>query len=445
MPPAAHPPAAPGAWPLLGHLPQLIASPLDFFQRMHRYGPVVRIRLGTRPAYVVTRPELVRRLLVADYDLFDKGGPFFEKARLLIGNGLITCPAADHIRQRPLMQPAFNRSRLPHCSDIIRDAVTEVTGSWQPGQVIRLEEQMLRITALMTSRTLISAEQGLAAATQIATSLPNISRGLYWRTVIPGKLFPKLPLAVNRRFDRDMARVHSAIEQVVSHYRATGGDQGDLLSTLVTAYEQDKQEADPQQAIHDQAVTVLTAGVDTTAATLVWALRVLAQHPHIAERLLTELREELDGRLPGYDDIPRLPYTQRVLTETLRLYSPGWMISRVTTAEVDWNEARIPAGADVFFSPYALHRDPAVYPDPGTFDPDRWAPERVTTEQRQGFLPFGGGRRKCIGEALGTAEMLMTLATVLSRWRLHHLPGSAKPIMRMTLMPPLTRVRVERL
>ncbi|MFI1014783.1 cytochrome P450 [Streptomyces sp. NPDC020965] len=435
-------PIVPGAWPLLGHVPRLAPDPLAFFHHLRDHGPVVRIRLGNRPAYVVTRPHLVRRLHLADQRLFDKGGPLIEKSRLFLGNGLATCPAADHARQRPLMQPAFHSTQLSRYTGIMQECVAEVTGSWQPGQVISLNEEMHRITAKVTSRTLISAVEARPAAAQIARALPEILRGLYWRMVIPGSLFPRIPLPVNRRFDRQMRLTRHVLDQVVSHYRATTSDYGDLLSMVITACEE---EDDPQQAIYDQVVTILMGGVETTAATLVWLLRLLDSHPHIRQELLAEITGTLGGRPPGHSDLHDLPYTQQVITETVRLYPAGWIVSRSTTADVHWSEGHIPAGSDVFYSPYALHRDPELFPDPEAFVPDRWSPEQVTPAQRQAFFGFGAGRRKCIGDVFGITEATIAVAAVLSSWHLEHAgPVTDRPLIGTLLMAPPTRMRVQR-
>ncbi|MFF1717770.1 cytochrome P450 [Streptomyces sviceus] len=437
---AAPPPIAPGAVPILGHIPHLARNPLAFFQQLQRYGPLTRIRLGSRAAYVVTQPDLVRRMLIHDHKSFDKGGPLYDKVRAVTGNGLITCPAHEHSRQRPLMQPAFHPARFPRYTEIMRDSVAEVCDTWRPGQTVPLTQELLRLTALVTSRTLVSAPQGAPAAAQVAESFPAIAQGLYWRMMIPGSVFPKIPFPVNRRFDRHFALTRAALDDVITHYRTTEADYGDLLSMVVAACEE---EPDPQEAVYDQVVTILAAGMETTAATTVWMLRLLSRHPHVMAKVQAELDDVLEGRLPGHDDIPLLPYTQNVLTETLRLYPSGWLVSRVATADVHWEAGHIPAGADVFFSPYALHRVPEIFPDPEFFDPDRWSPERATTVQRQGFLGFGAGRRKCIGDDFGITGATIAVATILSRWRLHHKRTSSKPTPRIVLMPPPTPAVLE--
>ncbi|MFJ2110824.1 MULTISPECIES: cytochrome P450 [unclassified Streptomyces] len=454
-PPAPLPatvPDAPGALPLVGHIPQMARSPLEFFKKLAALGPVVRIRIGAKPAYVVSSPELVHRLHVSELDSFDKGGPLFEKVRHYVGNGLASCPAHDHARQRPALQPAFQRSRIERYAEVMTQAAAEVTDSWKAGEEVDLYQQMHRLTTLVISRTLISAEVAGPAAASIAESVPDIMSGVYWRMVIPGRFFPKLPIPVNRRYEEVDARVRKVVNDVVDTYRADGIDHGDLMSMVVAACEN---EPDPHKAVYDQVVTFLTAGLESVASSLVYTLRLLDQHPEITARVLAEIEEALgdgadgtDGelRLPGYQDMNKLRFTQNVLTEGLRLFPPAWIVSRVATTDVTWEEGHIPEGAGVFFSPYIAHRDPEIFPDPEAFDPDRWGPDRVTTAQRQAYFSLGAGRRKCIGDVYGTVESTIALATVLSRWKLHHRPGSEndKPSVTALLIPPRTLVRVEK-
>ncbi|GAA2686994.1 pentalenene oxygenase [Actinosynnema pretiosum] len=436
------PPSAPGGLPLLGHLPALARDPLGFFLGLRAHGPVVRIGLGTRVAYVLTTSELVRRVYVSEQHRFDKGGALIEKVRDYAGNGLATCPAAEHAVQRPLMQPAFQRDRLVGYGSVVRDAIEEVTGEWTPGRVVDLTVEMHRLTTLVTSRTLVTADRGVPAAGRIAEGLPDITRGMYWRMLVPGKVFPRIPLQVNRRFDEQTARTRAAVDAVVEQYRADPTDRGDLLSAVLAACEEDP---DPRQAVYDQVITLLTAGVETAASAMTWTLRALDSAPEVRDRVVAEAVGVLGGRVPAHADLAALGHAQRAVTEALRLWPPVWLVSRCATEDVDWAEGRVPAGADVFFSPYALHRDAAVFPEPEVFDPGRWAGERVTAAQRGGFFGFGAGRRKCIGDALAVNEVTAVVAAVLSRFRLVHLePGVTSTTARMLLMPPATWVRVER-
>ncbi|MFJ9895954.1 cytochrome P450 [Streptomyces sp. NPDC091280] len=447
--PPATVPDAPGGLPLLGHIPHIAQNPLAFFMGLQKVGPVVRVRIATHTSYVVNSPELARRLHTTDQDLFDKGGPVFDRVRPYVGNGLASCPAHDHARQRPAMQPAFQRGRIERYAEVMTATADEVTSSWRPGQTLDLYKEMHRLTTLVIGRTLISADQADPAARHIAQAVPDIMRGVYWRMIIPSRVFASLPIPVNRRYEEVTAHTRKVVDKVVDHYLADGSDYGDLLSMVVAAC---KDEPDPHSAVYDQVVTFLTAGLESVASSLTHTLRLLYRNPEVLGRLRAELQEVLGGgageepRLPGYDDMPRLRYTQNVITEGLRLYPPAWISSRVATEDIPWEQGGIPAGAGVFFSPYALHRDPSVFAAPDAFDPDRWSTERVTNVQRQGYFALGAGRRKCIGDVFGTVEATIALATILTRWRLLHPASSAdaKPTVTALLLPPRTLVRVER-
>ncbi|MFI1621862.1 cytochrome P450 [Streptomyces lydicus] len=431
---------APGAVPLFGHLFQLARAPLPFVRQLRRHGPVVRLRLAHRQALAITSPRLVRRILVDDARLFDKGGSVADSMEKTLGNSLVTCPADEHPRQRELMNPGFHPSRMPRYSEAMLGAAVEVVESWAPGRTLHLEHEAHRLAALAVSRSLVAAPAAASAAAVLAEGLPDISRGMYWRGLLPGKAFASLPLPVNRRYERQMARTRQAMDLVTAQYRNSGEDYGDVLSKVAPACEH---APDPHQAIHDQVLTLLFGAVETTAAALVWTLRLIDQH-QLTTLLRDELRNVLGDRLPTHEDVPQLDYLQRVITESLRLHPPAWLGTRVATEPVPWPEGTIPAGTDVTFSPYALHRDPEVFEDPDVFHPDRWKRENVTPEQRQFHFAFGAGKRKCIGDTFAMNELALALAVILSRWKIQHHPSrGVQPTPRFILAPPPTPVTLQ--
>lgn len=414
---------APGAWPLLGHLPHLRRDPLAFLRSLPVHGDLVRIRLGPIPAFVLCDPELVHQMLRAPAT-FDKGGLVFDKARKLVADGLITSTWPDHQRQRPLLQPAFSRPRLAAYTDVMREEVGELARTWQSGQILDIPTEMNGLIARITARTLFRADLGAAAIEVIQYALPVIVDGLYRRMMDPSGWWEKLPTPANRRYDDASARLHAVIDQLIADHRADGSADSrhagstdeDTLSVLLAAGENGDRLTATE--VHDQIFTLLNAGIETTATTLSWALHLLGGHPEVQERVHAEITGELDGRLPAFEDLPRLDYTRCVLTEVMRLYPPAWLLTRTATADARLGDHRVPAGSTLVFSPYLIQRDPRLFNEPERFDPDRWMSRPGRTSGQHALFPFGGGARKCIGDVFSINESLIALAGITARWRL---------------------------
>ncbi|MEA2703736.1 MAG: cyclooctatin synthase [Actinomycetota bacterium] len=434
---------APGARPVVGHALRFRRRPLEFLTSLRSCAGRVRIRLGPSHAYVTCHPDLVQEVLAAPR-IFDKGGRLFDIARVVLGNSLVTCSWHEHRRQRALLQPAFHRARLPGYAALMQAEIGSVTASWRPGQTIDVKATFDSLTLRVGARTLFSTDLGLDAEAEIQRSMPIFSEGAFKRVVASLVFLDGLPTPGNRAFRAAVARVHAVIDTIVDDYRASGIDHGDLLSLLVTARDDQSGEGLTDQEIHDQVVTFLAASTETTSNLLCWTMLVLSEHPEVERQLHDEVDRELDGRLPGWDDIGRLDYTRRTITEVLRLYPPIWLLTRKTTADCVLGGHPVPAGAMIVFSPYLVHRDPRLFADAERFDPDRWLPERAESAPRGSLVPFGGGSRKCIGDSFGMTEATITLAAIASRWQLRPVPGQVtRAPPRATLMPDPLRMVVQ--
>jgi pentalenene oxygenase len=428
-------PVAPGALPLVGHAVRLLRDPLGFLSAQRGLAPVVALSLGRRECYLVTDPDAAMQVLVSEQDHFDKGGPFMDAARLLVGNGVITCGNEDHRWQRPMVKPAFHRRQVVGHTDVMRRCAVEAAELWTPGREVDLGEAMYRMAALVVARTLVSAPSGRQAAEVMASALPQLLRGLLRRMLLPMPWMHRVPTPANRRFADACAALDAAIIGVIRQYRRTGEDRHDLLSRIIAGDEVNGRRPDDRE-VRDQVMSILAAGVETTATLLTWTFHVLARHPAEERRLWSEVDTVLNGRHASFDDLGRLPYAKRVLIEVLRLYPPTWMLSRVAVADTTVADVALPRGAEVVISPYALQRDPAVFPAPDAFDPDRWLPDRATARQKQSFLAFGAGRRRCMGELFGMTEATIALATISGTWRLRPVrPDPLRPLPRFLLVP----------
>ncbi|MEY9943636.1 cytochrome P450 [Kitasatospora sp. GAS1066B] len=427
----------PGALPLLGHLPRLARDPAGFLAGLPAFGDLVEFRLGTHRVQVPCHPELLRQVY-ADDRTFDKGGPFYQRFRDILGNGLATCPHRDHRRQRRLLQPEFRADRLPGYAEVMTREAEQLTRGWTDGATIDAFPAFYRYTLRVVARSLLATEVPDALVDRLQESFEHAFAGALRRVLLP-------PLPAGRRYHAAVAALGATVCELVRDYRERGVDRGDLLSGLLAARDEDGS-ALTDAEVHDQVLTLLLAGTETSAAQLAWTCRLLLEHPEVAARLQAEIDGVLGGRAATYQDVEHLPYTANVLTESLRRYPPGWILLRTTTRTTELADRTLPPGSYVVLSPYVAHHNPRIFADPTRFDPDRWQPERAAALPRWAFGGFSNGPRQCIGEGYARAETVIALATVLARWELAPAPGTRPAPVRLTtiLRPrrlPLRTVR----
>ncbi|MGW2539550.1 cytochrome P450 [Kitasatospora sp. NPDC001574] len=440
MPPTYTAATAPGALPLLGHAAAFALRPLEFVSALPRHGDLVRIRLGPRVVHVVCHPELVNQVLI-QHRLFDKGGPVFDKLREVLGDGLSTCPAQAHLRQRRMMQPAFHHDRLNGYATLMAEEIAATTAGWQPGAEVDVPAAMYRIATAVTARCFFS-EPARAGSLPVHESMVTITKGIAKRIALPVPGIDRLPTPGNLRFRRAERDLRRITRLLIADYRARGTEQDDLLSMMLAARDEDGS-ALTDDEIHDQVLTVLLGGMETTASLLAWAWYLIGSHPAVREELHAEVDRVLGGRAAAYQDLPALEVTGRIVQETLRLYPPGWVITRSTTAATELGGHPLPAGAIVLYSPMLLHQNAELFPNPAEFDPGRWRVGRRGKDTS--YIPFGAGTRRCIGDGFAAVEATLVLASVASAWQLDLLPGQqVRPAPAASLTPRPYTARLAR-
>jgi cytochrome P450 len=439
-------PAAPRAWPLVGHALPLLRDPLRFLTSLPTHGDLVSIRIGPIRAIVVCNLELTHQVLTDDR-AFDKGGAIFERTREVVGNGLATCPRRDHRRQRRLVQRAFHRTRLPGYVTAMTEQITAGVESWNDEQVIDVHAEMMAITTRALVATMFTDTIEPHILRQTFDDISAVFAGFFRRIFMPPPI-DRLPTPGNRRYNQANARLRHTIGTIIADYRASKVDHDDLLSILLTA--RDSSDGDGERGlsnaeITDQMMTFLIAGAESTAGALAWAVHLLAQHSEVQERVHDEVASTLAGTAPTYRELSALALTGRVLTETLRLYPSGWLLSRTAAHDTQLGAHRIPAGATIVISPYLLHHHPALHPDPDRFDPSRWEPKTGTQHPRDTYIPFGAGARRCIGDNFGILEATLALAEIVAKWRLMPIPGQhVRAATSLVLQPRGLRLRLHR-
>jgi cytochrome P450 len=410
-----------------------------------RYGDVSRFRFGLYDEYLLVHPEHVQRVLVGEHQSFTKGRALAEAKRIL-GEGLLTSEGEWHRRQRRLMQPLFVHGRIGAYGGQMVDAAERAAARWRGGRQCDVHGEMSRLTLSIVGRTLFDADVE-AEATEIGRALTE-SIEMLNRFMLPfSGLWERLPTATARRLRRARARLDATIYALIAERRASGVDRGDLLSLLLRARdEEDRSVRMSDEQVRDEAMTIFLAGHETTAVALTWTWYLLARNPGVETRLHEELARELEGRSPTVADLARLPYTERILAESMRLFPPAWVIGRRARVDVDLDGYRIPSGAIVILSPFVTHRDARWYPEPLRFDPDRFTPEARSLRPRHAYFPFGGGPRVCIGEGFAWMEARLLLATLAQRVRFRLAPDQGVGLHpRVTLRPrgglPMTVIR----
>ncbi|MEZ0094258.1 cytochrome P450 [Streptacidiphilus sp. EB129] len=415
-------PPAPGGLPLLGHtwaLWRVRHHLLAFLESLGDVAPLVRVDVGTLPVLFATRPELAHEVMVGKAACFEKGR-LFTRMRPLVGDGLATAATEVHRRHRRLMQPAFHRSRIAGYGEVMGRRAVEMAESWHPGQLLDVDDAASGFAIATLAETMFSADIGRSAVEVVRRDVPVILKNMLLRAMFPPAL-DRLPITPNRAFDAAAARLRQVIDQVIAAARHSGDTNSpDLLSLLLAARDADTGDALTDEEVRDELMTILFAGTETAASTLAWAFHEIAGNPRIEQRLFDEVDSVVGPGPIGFEDLPKLDLTGRVVEESLRLHSVTLLMRR-TTEPVELGGHLLPEGTEVAFSLYALNR--RLDPESRRFDPDRWLPERRARMSRESYLPFGAGARKCIGDAYASAEMTIALATVLARWRLVPEPG----------------------
>ncbi|MEP6635165.1 MAG: cytochrome P450 [Acidobacteriota bacterium] len=409
---------------------------LPFFQNLAAsYGDISYFQLGTQAAFFLNDPDYIKDVLVTNHQNFIKGLAL-QRAKRLLGEGLLTSEGDFHRRQRRLAQPAFHRARIATYAEVMTDYAVRTRERWHDGETLDISAEMMRLTLAIVGKTLFDAD--VESDTQEVGEAMSIVMELFNTIAIPFfELLQRLPLPQFRRFDNAKAKLDAVIYRLIEERRRSGEDRGDLLSMLLLAQDEEGdggQMTDVQ--LRDEALTIFLAGHETTSNALTWTWYLLSQNPEVEARLHEELDQTLNGRLPNFDDVARLKYCEQVLAESMRLYPPAWALGRMAIDDYEVGGYHVPKKSLVLMSQYVMHHDERYFPDAERFDPERWTPAAREARPQFSYFPFGGGPRRCIGEGFAWMEGTLLLATIAQQWQLRLVPGhpvALKPLI--TLRP----------
>ncbi len=407
---AASPPDAPRL-PFVGNALSFINDPLRFLRTTcDRHGDVVNVALGPLKVVLISHPDLVEEILVTRNRLWKKDR-HLQTLRPVLGEGLLSSEGDFWRRQRRLAQPAFHRDRIAAYGDIMVEHTARLVKKWRDGETRDVHVDMMHLTLEIVAETLFGTNVG-DHADDVGVALHAVLSTVADPMELFVPLLKRLPTPQRRRFASAIEKLDSIIYGVIEKRRESeAGETNDLLSMLLHARDDDGGRMSDQQ-LRDECMTLFLAGHETTALNLSWTWLLLSQNPAVAKKLRRELDEVLGDRPASFADVPKLRYTGHVIAESLRMYPPAWSMGREAVEDVDVGGFHVPRGAQVWFCPWAIQRDPRWFEQPDAFRPERWEGDFAKTLHRYAYFPFGGGPRFCIGQSFAQMEAVLLLATL---------------------------------
>ena len=401
-----------------------------------RYGDLVHYNAFGRHVYQLNHPALIEDFFLKDAHRHHRN-IVMQRARAVLGHGLLTSEEPLHMRQRRLAQPAFHRNRIASYADVIGSQAMAMTSRWQSGSTRDVREEMLAIALRIVGKCLFDLSVDSDAEVRKISTAVDAFMGFLPLSFLPfPELIQRLPIPAMRRIHRGIGELDALIYGMIHERRTNTADRGDLLSMLMAAVDSEVPETQDGRAsarmsdrqLHDECLTILLAGHETTANALSFALWLLARHPEVQAEVSAESRAVLGDRLPTADDYGRLRYTTQVFSEAMRLYPPVWVTARMCAEPYEIAGYAIKRGAVIVAPQFVLHRDARYFADPLCFDPSRFNEENKANRPRYVFFPFAAGSRQCIGEGLAWMEGVFVLAVIARSWRLSLPAGAATDI-----------------
>jgi cytochrome P450 len=419
---------------LIGNFPLGRPDPLAVFAGWAReFGDIFYYRAGWIHVYFLNSPKLIESVLVTNQQNFRKDR-VIQNSRWFLGQGLLTSEGGEWLRQRRLSQPAFHRERLGLYARIITGCAEQMLESWKDGETRDVHQEMMQLTLRVVAKVLFGVDVKNESK-EVAAALNLLMKHSSGARMLLPPTTRYLPLPFLIRVRRAVRQLDEVVYRMIRERRKSENDNGDLLSMLMSATDEDGSRMTDRQ-LRDEVMTFLLAGHETTALSLSWTWYLLSENPDVEDKLHQELSLALNWNPPSFDDLPRLCYTEAVIKESMRLYPPAWSLARTAAKDFEISGYLVPAGSNVVMSQWIMHRDPRFFPSPEQFDPGRWFEEPTQRLPRFAYFPFGGGPRYCVGASFAMMEGTLLLAAIAQRFRLHTVPGHpVVPVPSITLRP----------
>lgn len=438
------PPTVRADW-IGGHFRSFRKNPTGFLQHLSTLGDVTTFRMGKIPAFLINHPDLIRDLLVTNHAKFIKGRAL-QRAKGLLGEGLLTSEGEFHLRQRRMIQPAFHRGRIANYAESMIEFSDKLSDEWRGGDVRDIDREMMRLTLNIVGKTLFGANVETDAA-EVGKSMTTLVSMFNFLLVPFSEVLEKLPLPHAKRFRNAKKTLDEIIYKIIETRRKSGEDRGDLLSMLLAARDEETGGAMTDAQIRDECLTLFLAGHETTANALSWTFYLLSQNPESEAKFHAEIDEVLSGKNLKPEDYTRLKYTEQILAESMRLFPSAWTLGRMAAEDHEFSGFKIPKKSLVLASQFVTHRDARFWEKPQEFIPERW--EKLSIKEagnRFIYFPFSKGVRSCVGEQFAWMEGVLLLANLGKKWKLNLMPEQKIAVQPLITLRPKygLKMRIEK-
>lgn len=405
---------------------KVFRNPLEALTELaHEQGDMARVKLRKRDLFLLNHPEFIEQVLVKQQENFIKG-PSLQRARIILGEGLLTSEGAEHLAQRRTLQPAFHRQSMEEYLPLMNENIFAHLSKWTDGARVDMSNEMMHLTLNIALWSFFGSVPKDAA--------DRVSKSM--QTLV--KLFPlaQLPLPESARsLFPSFSEARSSLSEVTEALLKEPQSEHAKCALIHILKENHSGQFTDEQ-IHAHVLTFLLAGHETTALLLAWCWDMLAHHPEVQTKLQAEADSILGDRFPTPENIQELSYTRMVVKETLRIRPPAWAMGRQAIHDCEIGGQRIPAGSTVLMSQWVTHHDSRFYEAPLLFCPERWSGLEEHSLPRYAFFPFGGGNRICIGEHFAMTEAITVLAMISRHWTISPTQSTlATPKPSVTLRP----------
>jgi cytochrome P450 len=418
-----------------GHFRSFRKNPTGFLQTLSKLGDVTAFNIWKQPAFLVNHPDLIRDLLVTNHAKFIKGRAL-QRAKSLLGEGLLTSEREFHLRQRRMIQPAFHRTRINDYANTMIEFGEAMADEWRSGEVRDIDKEMMRLTLWIVGKTLFNSNVA-GTTSEVGTAMTTIVSMFNFMLFPFSELLEKLPLPPIKKLKHARQTLDELIYKIIETRRQSGEDAGDLLSMLLMAQDEETGGAMTDEQIRDECLTLFLAGHETTANALTWTFYLLSQNPQAEAKFHAEIDGVLGSNAVTPEDYPRLKFTEQILAESMRMFPPAWTVGRLAAVEHEFNGFVIPPKALVLASPFVMQRDPRFWENADEFQPERW--ENISIKEAGNkfiYFPFSKGVRSCIGESFAWMEGVLLLAILGRKWKLNLMPEQKIGLQAMITLRP---------